>query len=199
MPRYRVASSAATLATKRVVVREVVVDGLLYQVGTWTLARPGRNELDAALEKVARSFEFTAPQPWTRDLPAIDAGLSLPGGWVEYPTDLPGAVVFAASPGDPSDAWAYVFHYQDSPGRTLAAVRRNIPGAGGSILSEQRTTFAGRAATRVEYSFHDDRSPGAHGVEWVFGDGHGKTAVLAVSWRAGDGSIANVVAQGWRV
>lgn len=189
----------AAVGTKQVVIREFVVDGLLYQVGTWAYGHPGTDDVRAALAEVAASFRLEPPRQWTKDLPAIDAGLALPGGWVEQPTDLPGALVFAVSPGDPNDAWAYVFHYGGAPDKTVAAARTNIPGAGGSIVSEQPTTFAGRPATRMEYTFPDERSAGAHGVEWVFGDGHGKTVVLAVAWRAGDASIADEIARGWRV
>lgn len=174
--------------------RRFVVNGFAYLVGTYTAPHAGSvaRQLDALVD----SIELHAPAPWTGRV--AGASLRLPGGWIESPTTLPGAGLFALAPGNPSDAWAYVFHYDGPPADSVAAAKRNIPKNGGVILSEEPAELGGRAATKLTFNFNDAPHPQAQGVEWFISDGHGKTFVLAVGRRAGDEHVAETIASGWR-
>ncbi|MEY2474456.1 MAG: hypothetical protein QOK28_3785 [Actinomycetota bacterium] len=190
--RYEQPRAADTLwlGHKRFVVRELIADGFVFQVGTWTLPRAGG--VARELRGVAQSLVIARPQPWKT------AHVTLPGGWVERETKIPGARLFALSPGDPVHAWAYVFHYADSPQATLRAARRKIPMHGGVLGEETSTTVGGRPATRLAFTFPDEGLPPANDVEWFVSDGHGGTFVLAVGRRAGDANVADRIAATWR-
>ena len=109
---------------------------------------------------------------------------------METPTKVPGAVLFALSPGDPNDAWVYLFHYDGPPSASLRAAKRNVPKRGGVITGEQPTTVDGHPATRRDFTFRDGTTGRATATEWFLSDGHGRTFVLAVGHRAGDANVA---------
>ncbi len=122
----------------------------------------------------------------------------MPGGWAELPTDLPGAELFALAPGSPAPAWVYVFRYPGAPIASLRAARRNIPRKGGSIVAERTDRLGGRAATRLDFTFTDDRNAAARATEWFVADGRGGTFVLAVALRSADPALRDDFARRWR-
>jgi hypothetical protein len=172
------------------VVRELIVNGYVFQVGTWTLPHPGGTK--GQLDELAQSLEIREPQPWRA------THVTVPGGWVERPSDLKGARFFALAPGDPAQAWAYVFHYRDSPTASLHGALTAIPKHGGAIVAQRPDALGGRHATRVEFTFPDGRYGSAQDVEWFVGDGKGGTFVLAVGRRSGDEHIHDQIAHTWR-
>lgn len=177
------------------VVRQVVVGDFQFQVGTWTAPRSG--DTADRLERLVASVQFFPPQPWLAR--ADGTQLKLPGGWTKQRTKIGRAVFFAVSPGDPNDAWVYVFHYKDTPAASLRAARRNLTQHGNRILRDQETTLRGEPATRLDIEFTDEgyANP-AHGSEWFISDGRDGTYVLAVAYRAGDPSITDQLAADWR-
>jgi hypothetical protein len=183
------------LGNKRVVIYEMIDGRFNYQVGLWTLPRPGSAK--NALERIAASIELFTPRAWTAELGDTDARLKLPGGWAQFPSDLKGVVLFALAPGDPTDAWAYVFHYEDSPAASLRTARRSISGSGGAITGQYDSTLGDRKAVRLDFTFPDGDRPPARDTEWFVSDGDGGTFVLAVGVRSGDPNIADRIASGW--
>ncbi len=184
------------LGQKRLVVYDVIDGGFNYQIGLWTLPRPGSAK--AALDKIAASIELFAPRAWTAEIAGTGARLTLPGGWAQYPSDIKGTVLHALAPNDPTDAWVYVFRFTDSPTATLRGARRNIPANGGVIIGQRDVTLAGQAAVRLDFTFPDGDRPPARDTEWLVSDGEGGTLVLVVGVRSGDPDIAERIASGWK-
>jgi hypothetical protein len=184
------------MGDRSIVVRQFVTHGYVFQVGTWTLAHPGK--VTQQLDAVVASVRVFQPRPWTA---TIEGGvrLRLPGGWVERDSPLQGGVLHALAPGDPTHAWAYVFHYTDSPEASLQAALTKIPANGGTIVGQRDATLAGRAATRLDFLFPDGKHSHADDVEWFVSDGHGGTYVLAVGRRSGDPRIADRLAAAFKV
>jgi hypothetical protein len=175
------------------VVRQILVGGFTYQVGTWTAPRPGR--VADELDRLVASVELHAPQPWTAHVG--DTTLRIPGGWRQLRTKVRGARFFAAAPGDPESAWVYVLHDKHDPATSAAIARKSIPANRGTITSEQAVSLRGHDATRIDFTFPDRDFPPAHDVEWFVSDGRGGTWVLAVGRRSGDASIADQLVAGF--
>lgn len=180
----------------RVVVRELVANGFVYQVGTWALPLGGG--VTRTLDEIAHSLKVFTPKPWTVDVADTRARFKVPGGWVERESDLKDAIFHALSPGDPNDAWAYVFRYPDSPSASLRAARAKIPANGGQLVEQRDETLGGRDAVRLEFFFGDGERGMAHGTEWFVSDGKGGSFVFAVGRRAGNERIADRLADTWR-
>ena len=105
----------------------------------------------------------------------------------------------ALAPGDPTEAWAYVFHYPNAtPAASVRTARKNIVGRGGEITGERPDTLGGRKAIRLDFFFPDKGFPAAHDVEWFTSDGDGGTFVLAIGRRSGDEHIHERLAATWR-
>jgi hypothetical protein len=158
----------------------------VYQVGTWSWS----GVPDAT---IAATFRARTPVPWTTTIPGTHAQLTLPGGWTQRKgADLKGATLVAYSPGQPVDAWAYLFHFKGiSVTDQIAKTRHNIEGGGGTNIVQ-----TGR---RLDFLFPDEGHPNpAHDTEWFRSDGHGGTFVLAVGYRAGDPDIGERIARTWR-
>ncbi len=189
-------SGRLRLGQRRVVMYEVLARGFVYQVGLWTLPHPGN--VTGILDDIAQSLELFPPRPWTLEVGDTDARITLPAGWAPTTSELPGAVLHAFAPGNPTEAWVYVFNYTDSPAETLRGASRMIPANGGTIVGQRRTKLAGRTATRLDFTFPDEGHPPANDVEWFVSDGKGGTFVLAVGRRAGDPDIAARIARSWR-
>jgi hypothetical protein len=184
------------LGQRRVVVYDLAVRGFNYQVGLWTLPHAG--SVTSTLDKIATSLELFAPRPWTLDVGDTDTRLTLPAGWAPTTSDLSGVALYALAPGDPTSAWVYIFNYTDSPAATLRGALRKIPSNGGTITGQHPTRLAGRAATRLDFTFPDEGHPPASDVEWFVSDGDGGTLVLAVGRRSGDPTIAERIARSWK-
>jgi hypothetical protein len=184
------------LGDKRIVIREFIARGFVYQIGTWTLPRAG--DVTKRLEALANSIELFTPRAWTADVEKT-ARLRLPGGWVQTAVEIPSVVFSATAPGDPVYAWVYVFHYPDvAVSASVATARKNISDHKGTITDQRDAHVHRRDATRVDFMFPDGAAPDARNVEWIVSDGHGGTYVLAVGRRSGDDAIAERILAGWR-
>jgi hypothetical protein len=158
------------------------VDSFVFQIGTW-------NTTGAPDQDIAESFVYRAPRPWRVRIE--DAAFTLPGGWIQAKPNVD-AAFHAWSPGDPADAWVYLFHNRDLSVRDqIALARRNIARGGGTDIVE--------TARRLDFRFPDEGHPEpAHDTEWFAPDGHGGTFVLAVGYRAGDPTIGAQIKRTWR-
>jgi hypothetical protein len=184
------------LGETKLVVREVIADGSVIQMGTWTTPHAG--DVARQLDALAQSLEILRPQPWQAELPDKGARFTLPAGWSERPTELKGASFFALAPGDPAEAWAYVFHYADSPAASLRTARKSITGNKGVLAGQHDTTLGGHRAVRLDFTFPDGKYGDARDAEWFVSDGKGGTYVLAVGRRLGDERIHDRIAKTWR-
>ena len=184
------------LGHRTVVMYEVIDGGFIYQVGLWTLPHAGG--VKTQLDKVAASLRTFAPRAWTAEIGDTGARLTLPPGWMQNSSDLGGVAFHALAPGDPTEAWVYVFHYDDTPAESLRGAMKNIPANGGTITAQREDMLGGQKVTRLDFTFPDGDRPPANDTEWFVSDGDGGTFVLAVGRRAGDPNIADRIASGWK-
>lgn len=159
------------------------VDTFVFEIGTWS-------STGAPNEDVARSFRYAPPRPWTVHVDT--AQVTLPGGWIQARPPID-AAFHAWSPGDPIDAWAYVFHFTTvSLSDEIADAQHNIAKRGGTNIAV--------APRRLDFLFPDEgHAQPAHDTEWFAPDGLGGTYVLAVGYRSGDPTIGEQIATTFRV
>ena len=164
-----------------------------YQVLTWSWS--GTPD-----DTIAGTFRALAPVKWTATVPGTRARLTLPAGWTQRKNgELKGAKFVAFSPGEPIDAWAYVFHYPDkSVHAEVPAATDSITKNGGRNIARTTGTIDRRRVPRLDFDFPDDLGGYDHDVEWFLPDGRGGTLVLAVGHRAGNPDIAAKIAATWR-
>lgn len=187
---------AGSMRAQDVTIREIVVDRHIYQVGIWTLRQPG--SLLQELEAVVNSFELRTPQPWRETLRDSTASVEMPPAWVERKPDLKDSIFHAIAPGDPTDAWVYVFRSPDPAAKVLATSKRDIVANGGTLGAESTATLDGRDAKRLEFEFPDPNGTVADDVSFYVDDPKGGSFVLTVGRRTGSESIADRIARTWR-
>jgi hypothetical protein len=133
-------------------------------------------------------------------VPGTNARLTFPAGWTQrHAKPAAHSTLVAFGPGQPIDAWAYVFHYAgQSVEHEVTTAMRNIAQHGGHNIVRSSGTIGGHTRPRLDFDFPDNVGPDTHDVEWFMPDGHGGTIVFAVGSRAGDPDVAERIAATWR-